>query len=95
MTMPAAHAFAVTSEYRSLHKYLHDRYADSVVLTFAEIEDLLGFTLPEVARVEQAWWADADPDSTPSPQSLSWTRANRTAKPKLTARTVVFERTSV
>jgi hypothetical protein len=92
--MPVLPSFAVTSEYRPLHKYLHDRYADSVVLTFAEIEDLLGFTLPDVARVEQAWWADGDPDSAPSPQSLSWTQANRTARPKLPARTVVFERTS-
>jgi hypothetical protein len=85
---------AATSEYRSLYKYLHDRYADTVVLTFAEMEDLLGFALPDVARVEPAWWANADPDSTPSPQSLSWTQANRTAKPKLLARAVVFERTS-
>jgi hypothetical protein len=55
-----ADMFAVTSEYRSLHKYLHDRYADCVVLTFAEIEDLLGFTLPDVARIDQAWWASGD-----------------------------------
>lgn len=95
MMPPASHLFAVTSEYRSLHKYLDDRYADRVVLTFAEIEDLLGFRLPDVARVEQAWWADADPDSAPSPQSLSWTQAHRTARPKLLARIVVFERTSV
>jgi hypothetical protein len=94
MTTPGSYPFAATSEYRSLHKYLHDRYADSVVLTFAEIEDLLGFPLPEVARVEQAWWANADPNSTPSPQSLSWTQAKRTARPKLLARVVVFERTS-
>jgi hypothetical protein len=91
MTTPGSHPFAVTSEYRSLHKYLHDRYADSVVLTFAEIEDLLGFTLPDDARVEQAWWANADPDS-PSPQSLSWIQASRTATPRLPAQVVVFER---
>jgi hypothetical protein len=94
MTTPGSHPFAATSEYRSLYKYLHDRYADSVVLTFAEIEDLLGFTLPDVARLEQGWWANADPDRTPSPQSLSWTQANRTATPRLLAQVVVFERTS-
>src|SRR5437899_11157843 len=32
----------VPAEYRSLHKYLDGRYADTVVLRFAEIEDLLG-----------------------------------------------------
>jgi hypothetical protein len=94
MTTPSSHPSAVTSEYRSLHKYLYDRYADSVVLTFAEIEDLLGFTLPNVARLEPGWWATADPDSPPSPQSLSWTQANRTATPRLLAQVVVFQRTS-
>ena len=67
MTTPGSHQSAVTSEYRSLHKYLYDRFADSVVLTFAEIEDLLGFTLPDAARLEQGWWANADPDSTSIP----------------------------
>jgi hypothetical protein len=83
----------VPAEYRSLHKYLDDRYANTVVLTFGEIEDLLGFTLPDVARVQQEWWANADAD-TPSAQSRSWIQASRTAKPNLLARTVVFERAS-
>jgi hypothetical protein len=86
--------FAVPAEYRSLHKYLDDRYANTVVLTFAEIEDLLGFTLPGLARVEQDWWATADADSTPSAQSRSWTQASRSAKANLVAQTVVFERAS-
>ena len=58
---------AVPAEYRSLHKYLDDRYANTVVLTFAEIEDLLGFTLPDLARVQQEWWANADADTTIEP----------------------------
>ena len=36
--------------YRLLHEYLRKRYADTVVLTFDRIEDLLGFTLPTEAR---------------------------------------------
>jgi hypothetical protein len=93
MTMPRSSSSAVTAQYRSLYKYLHDRYADTVVLTFAEMEDLLGFTLPDVARVDHAWWANTDPD-TPSPQSLSWMQANRTATPRFPAHVVVFERIS-
>lgn len=84
----------VPAEYLSLHKYLDDRYANTVVLTFAEIEDLLGFTLPDLARLQQGWWANADADSPPSAQSRTWTQASRTAKPNLLARTVVFERAS-
>ena len=82
----------VPSEYLSLHKYLDNRYANTVVLTFAEIEDLLGFTLPDLARFQQDWWANGDADNIPSAQSRSWTEASRTATPNLSARTVVFER---
>jgi len=84
----------VRNEYQPLHKYLRDRYADSVVLTFSQIEDLLGTTLPDAARRIQAWWTDADVDGSPSPQSHTWIQAGRTALPNLSARTVRFERLS-
>jgi hypothetical protein len=83
---------AVPAEYRSLHKYLDERYANTVVLTFKEIEDLLGFTLPALARLRQDWWANADADSAPPAHSYSWTRASRSATANLLAQTVVFER---
>ena len=86
--------FPVPAEYLPLHKYLDDRYANTVVLTFAQIEDILGFTLPDLARVRQEWWANPDADHTPSAQSRSWTQASRTATPNLVARIVVFERAS-
>ena len=90
--LPRTPRLTVPAEYLSLHKYLDDRYADTVVLTFGEIEDLLGFTLPERARVQQDWWANENPQSTPSAQSRSWLQASRTASPNLQAQTVVFER---
>ena len=85
-------AFAAGGAYGSLQKYLHGRYADAVVLTFAQIEDLLGFALPDPAWSEPAWWAAAAPGAPPSPQSQSWTLAKRTATPNLAAETVLFER---
>ena len=78
--------------YQALYQYLENRYANTVVLTFAQIEDLLGFALPDSARVDQAWWANNDANDTPPPHSRSWTLASRTATPNLQARTVVFER---
>ncbi len=84
--------FAVPREYLSLHKYLDNRFANTVVLTFAQIEDLLGFALPDLARLHQEWWANADANSIPSAQARSWTQASRTATPNLLARTVLFER---
>jgi hypothetical protein len=81
---------AMSGKYLLLYKYLANRYADTVVLTFSEIEDLLGFTLPDQASVQQEWWTDA---GTPVPNySDSWILASRTAVPNLMARTVVFER---
>jgi hypothetical protein len=92
VTLPS---FSVPVEYRSLHKYLAERYADIVVLTFAQMEDLLGFTLPQSARAQPEWWSDGDEDVARSPQARAWTLADRTATPNLTARTVMFERVRV
>jgi hypothetical protein len=85
---------AMTGKYLLLHKYLNDRYANTVVLTFAEIEDLLGFTLPDPARLQQEWWTSADPNSERPSYADSWILASRTAKPNMNARTVEFERLS-
>jgi hypothetical protein len=76
-----------------LHKYLDGRYADAVVLTFAEIEDLAGFALPDLARLSNDWWTSPDRDTTCSRFADSWIQANRTARPNLGARTVAFLRT--
>ncbi|MEZ5317792.1 MAG: hypothetical protein R2752_10360 [Vicinamibacterales bacterium] len=82
----------IPAEYRVLHKFLNTRFADSVVLTFAQIEDLLGFALPDLARRQPGWWADADTEGATSAQAMSWTQANRRARPNLSAMTVTFER---
>jgi hypothetical protein len=68
--------------YEPLCRYVENRYADTVVLTFAEVEDLLGFTLPDTARIQLEWWAS----------SLAVT--SRTVTPNLAAEIVSFERTS-
>ena len=83
----------MSGTYLLLYKYLENRYADTVVLTFAEIEDLLGFALPDQARLHQEWWTHAEVNNGPS-YSDSWILASRTAVPNLMARTVVFERAS-
>src|SRR5580693_5224894 len=82
----------VAGGYGPLQKYLTDRYAERVVLTFSEIEDLIGFTLPAVARFDLEWWAEPIADGPRSDQSRSWTQAHRTAVANLRARSVLFER---
>jgi hypothetical protein len=54
------------------------------------MEALLGFALPEAARMERDWWTDAALRA--SRHSDAWTVASRTATPNLSARTVTFER---
>jgi hypothetical protein len=80
-------------EYQLLYKYLRDRYANRVVLTFGEIEDIVGFSLPESARLQQEWWVGTDALARRSAQSDSWTMASRTAVANLSAKSVVFDRT--
>lgn len=80
----------VPAEYLSLYTYLERRYASIVVLTFEQMEALLGFALPASACTEPGWWTAAP---VPAHQhSAAWTGAGRTATPNLMAKTVTFER---
>ena len=90
--VPVKDALRVPVEYRSLYQYLERRYADTVVLTFSQIEDLIGSTLPDLARLRQDWWANTRVDGGPPAQSHSWMQAGRSATPNLVARIVTFER---
>ena len=86
-------ASGVPTEYRPLYKYLETRYADAVILTFAQVEDLLGAVLPAAALVDSSWWAGPDASGTPSPQACAWIRAHRIATVNVAARKVTFDRT--
>jgi hypothetical protein len=82
----------MSGKYLSLYTYLDGRFADRVVLTFTEIEDILGFALPDTARTSADWWTAPD-TSAPQPRcSDSWILAKRTARPNLLAHNVVFDR---
>src|SRR5437867_907927 len=82
----------MAGKYLLLYTYLENRYANMVVLTFAEIEDLLGFALPDQARLRHEWWTDAEQTVAGPNYSDSWILASRTATPNLLAQTVAFER---
>jgi hypothetical protein len=84
----------MSGKYLLLYKYLHDRYADTVVLTFGQIESLLGFALPDQARLNQQWWTNAEATAAGTNHSDSWVLASRVASPNLLAQTVAFERAS-
>jgi hypothetical protein len=81
---------SMADTYRFLQKYLEDRYADKVVLSMGQIEDLLGFALPGHARTDSGWWTSAE--DALAPQSEAWRSAHRTAKPNFAAGNVTFDR---
>ena len=85
---------AMSGKYLSLYKYLDGRFADRVVMTFTEIEDILGFALPDPARTSVDWWTTPDTSAGQPRCSDSWILANRTARPNLLAHNVVFDRAS-
>lgn len=82
----------VSGPYRVLFEYLEKRYANRVVLTFAEIEDLLGSALPAQARLRREWWTDVEVDVGNPRCSDCWLLAHRSATPNLLAHSVVFAR---
>lgn len=79
-------------EYRLLCKYLRERFSDRLVLTFGQIEDLLGFALPGLARVEREWWENRPSVADRPRHSDAWMLAGRTASVNLPAQYVTFER---
>ncbi len=83
---------SIPAEFRPLHKYLDGRYASTVVLTFTQMEELIGRALPDAALERDDWWANVEGGVEPSPQSRCWAQAGRTATPHLRAGTVAFER---
>jgi hypothetical protein len=82
----------MSGKYLLLYRYLQNRYADTVVLTFGQIESLLGFSLPDQARLNQRWWTNAEATAAGANYSDSWKLARRAATPNLLAQTVAFER---
>jgi len=87
---PAEARPAVPAAYMPLYTYLDRRYADTVVLTFGQIEDLLGFAPPSPAFADAGWWTGASGGN--DRHTAAWTAARRRAAPRLSARVVAFER---
>ena len=82
----------MTGKFLPLYRYLENRYANTVVLTFGQIEDLLGFALPDLARTNLEWWTVTETRTAEPRYSDAWTLGRRTAKPNLLAQNVVFDR---
>jgi hypothetical protein len=45
-------------KYEPLTRYLERAHSDSIDVDFSQVEDILGFPLPQSAYRHQAWWAN-------------------------------------
>jgi hypothetical protein len=80
----------VPAAYLPLFTYLDRRYAATVVLTFEQIESLLGFVPPSPAFADAEWWTHSEEAT--DRHGAAWAAARRSAAPQLRARIVAFER---
>ena len=77
------------SKYSPLQEYLRAQQGDSCVLTFSQIEEIIGATLPASARRREQWWGN---DKTHT-QACSWMQAGwKVRQPRLMREQVHFTR---
>ena len=67
-------------KYDSLENYLANCGKEEVSLTFAEIKQLLGFSLPASAFKYSAWWSNIGENPTSHSHAYSWHNAGYKAK---------------
>jgi DNA-binding transcriptional regulator YiaG len=65
------------SKYQPLLEYLEQSDRSEVVLTFADLETLIGTSLPESARCNRAWWSNRSKGAL---QSAAWMGAGYLVK---------------
>lgn len=74
------------SKYNPLHQFLKLNNSIRIMITFSEVEAILGFTLPKSAYKYAAWWDGASQHT----QAYSWTEAGYKANPRLNEKQVEF-----
>ncbi len=57
------------SDYDPLREYLSQQTAIELVLTFDQIEDILGFALPRASQ-RATWWEKSVPRKTRAPSAM-------------------------
>jgi plasmid stability protein len=80
------------SKYDPLKRWLRAQERTEITLTFREIEEILGFDLPESALRYDTWWANS---STGGPQIRAWRDAGwEVSRVDRSARRTTFRRVS-
>jgi hypothetical protein len=78
------------SKYAALGDYLARQTADTISLSFAEVEKILGFKLPASAYRQRTWWSNNPHNNV---MTKVWRRAEfRSRQVDMEHRKVVFQR---
>ena len=77
----------VSAKYRGLAEYLLSTNETKVALTYSQIEEILGFPLPDTAKkFKQSYWANTETHSYAS----SWMAVGYKARVDVESDTVIF-----
>lgn len=74
------------SIYDPLHQFLQLNNSNRLMMSFSEVEEVLGFSLPMSAYKYMAWWDGASQHT----QAYAWTKAGYKANAKLNEKKVEF-----
>ena len=79
----------ITSKYRGLTEYLLKANEDRIVLTYPDIEKILGFALPDSARKHMiAYWSNSETHS----YAFSWLSIGYRTRVDIEESNVIFEK---
>ena len=83
---------AERGKYAPLYRHLRVRFGREWRATFGEVEQILGFRLPDSARIHRPWWSNQGQRGGHS-HALAWEMAGwRTSQVDMAGETVVFVR---
>ncbi len=86
------HEAAARGKYAPLYRHLSEMAGPDWRASFAEVEAVLGFRLPDSARLHRPWWANSAKGNGHS-HALAWQAAGwKTGEVDLDAETLVFAR---
>ena len=86
---PAFPIECANSKYKALSEFLYEGWEKRIVLTYNQLEEILGFSLPASAHnLPQSYWANTEYHT----YAKSWLKLGYKAKVDAENKKVVFER---
>lgn len=86
---PAFPAECSNGKYRALSEFLYESWEKRIVLTYKDLENILGFALPASAHnLPQSYWANTEYHT----YAKSWLKLGYKAKVDAENKKVIFER---